>query len=95
MILINLAYGAANLFHKLLTEIRFIGGTILPLQRLRNSGVVFRSHFPQVGHFSPLDRAGVGYIKDIFQPGPAAAILMNESDALGTGLHPPPHGFIP
>ena len=92
---VNLVDGAAGLLHELIAKVRFLGGAILPLQSLRNSGMVFRPHFPQVGRFCPLDRAGVLHIKDVIQMGPAAGVLPNERDALRTGLHPAPHGFIP
>ena len=94
-VLVNLTDGAAGLFHKLIPEICLLGGAVLPLQSLRNSGMVFRPHFPQVGCSRPLDRAGVRHIKNIFQMGFAAGILPNERDAFRTGLHPAPHGFIP
>ena len=92
---VNLVDGAAGLLHELIAKVRFLGGAILPLQSLRNSGMVFRPHFPQIGRSRPLDRAGILHIKDVIQMGPAAGVLPNERDALRTGLHPAPHGFIP
>ena len=95
MVPVDLADGAAGLLHERPANVRFLCGAVLPLQSLRDGGMMVLLQLPQVGRSRPLDRAGVGHIKDIFQPGPATAVLLNQGDALGTGLYPPPHGFIP
>ncbi len=95
MLPVNLLHRTAGLLHELIAKVRFFRGTVLLLQRLRNSGVVFRPHFPQVGGPRPLDRAGICHIKDVFQLRPAASIFPNEGDTFGAGLHPASHGIIP
>ena len=89
------AHGAFGLLHELPANVRFLAGAVLPLQCLRNRAGLLRRHFPQVGHFCPPDRAGVGYVKDIFQVRPPTSAGPNESDPLGAGLHPPPHSVVP
>ena len=89
------AHGTAGLFHELPANVRFLAGAVLPLQRRRNSAGLFFRHFPQVGCFCAPDRAGIGYVKNIFQVRPSAHASPNEGDALGPGLYPPPHGIVP
>ena len=43
---INFVHGAAGLLHESPTKVRFLRGTILPLQGFRNSVVVFLPQFP-------------------------------------------------
>ena len=81
--------------HQLDTDVPVLGGAIPPLQPVQHGGIVFLPHFPQVGRFRALHRAGVRHIKNIFQRGPAPLVSADESNALGAGFHPPPHGFIP
>ena len=89
------AYGAADLFHDLPADVRFLAGAVLPLQCRRNSAGFLRRHLPQIRLTRPTDGAGVSYVKDIFQARPSTRISPNEGDPLGTGLHPPPHGIVP
>lgn len=95
MLTVNLLHRTAGLLHELIAKVRFFRGTVLLLQHLRNNGVVFRPHLPQIGCFRSLDRAGVRHIKDVFQLWPAASIFPNEGDTLGAWLHPSPHSIIP
>ena len=46
-------------FHDLLPDVPIPGGTVPPFQRVQHGGVVVLPHFPQVGRFGPLYRAGV------------------------------------
>ena len=92
---IDPAHGTAGLFHELPANVSFLARAVLPLQRRRDSAGLFRRHFPQIGHFCAPDRAGVRYVKDIFQMRPSARAGTNESDTLGPGLYPPPHGIVP
>ena len=95
MVPVDLAYGAFGLLHERPANIRFLGGTILPLQCLRDNGVVVLPHLPQVRLPRSTHRAGIRHVKDILQPGPAAAVFADQGDTLGSGLYPAPHGIIP
>ena len=89
------AYGASDLLHEYPANIVLLRGTILPVQRFRNSAGFLRRHLPQIRLARPTDGAGVGYVKDILQLGLAPLVLPNEGNALGPGLHPPPHSVVP
>ena len=95
MVPIGFVHGALGLLHERPAEVPLLRRAVLPVQSLDDSGVMIFPQLPQVGRPRPPNRAGVGYVKDIIQAGPAAAILMNERDALRTRLHPPPHGIVP
>lgn len=45
--------------HDLLPDVPIPGGTVPPFQSVQHGGVVVLPHFPQVGRFGPLHRAGV------------------------------------
>jgi len=95
MVPVDLIDGTVDLLHEHPANICFLRSTVPPLQRLRDGGMVIFPHFPQVRCSRAFDWACILHIKDIFQPGPAAAVLVDEGDALGAGFHPPPHGVIP
>lgn len=92
---VDLVHRPRRQLHKLFANVPVLGGAVPPLQRLQYGGVVVLAHLPQVGRFSPLHRAGIRHVKDVFQGGPAPPVLADEGDALGTGLHPAPHGIVP
>ena len=70
------------------------GAVFLP-QRLHDGSVMFLPQLPQYGRFASPDRTGIRHIKDVLQPGPAAAVLADEGDSYRPGPDPPPHPLIP
>ena len=92
---VDLVYRPRRQLHDLFPDIPIPGGAVPPFQRVQHGGMVVLPHFPQVGRFGPLHRAGIRHVKDVFQGGPAPPVLADEGDALGAGLHPPPHGLVP
>ena len=92
---LDLIDGPAGLFHECPVNVRFLRRAVLPFQRPCNGGVVVLPQCPQIGCSRPLDWTCVRYVKDIFQPGLAAAVLVDQGDAFGIGLYPPPHCPIP
>ncbi len=95
MIPVDLVHRPRRQLHQLSADVAILGGTVLPLQCFHYGGVMILPHFPQVGRFCTFHRAGVRHVKDIFQRGSVPLVLADEGDALGTGLHPPPHGSVP
>lgn len=73
---------AAGLLHELPADVRFPDHAIFPRQRFRNGVIVFFMQFPQIQHFRTAYRPGVAYVKDMLQIGPAAAVLVNQRNAL-------------
>ena len=51
VVTVDLADGAAGLFHERPADVRFLCGTILPFQCRHDCGMVFLSQFPQVRCF--------------------------------------------
>ncbi len=92
---VDFIHGPLRRFHQLCADVPILYRAVFPFQRFRHGGVVVLPHCPQIGRFRPLHRAGVRYVKDIFQRRPAPSVFMDQSNALGTRLHPSPHGFIP
>ncbi|WP_202621041.1 hypothetical protein [Pseudoflavonifractor sp. 524-17] len=92
---VNPVRNAVGLLHELPAKVRFRCGAVPALQRRPNRAIFLRRQFPQVGRPRPPHRAGVGHIEDVLQMRPSAAVLFDESNALGPGLHPPPHGLVP
>ncbi|MDE7260587.1 MAG: hypothetical protein K2N78_00755 [Oscillospiraceae bacterium] len=95
MVPADLIDGPAGLFHERRANVRFLCRAVLPLQSLHDGGMVIRPHFPQVGCFRSLDRACIGYVKNVCQLRPAAASLMNKCDALGASPYPTLHFIVP
>ena len=56
---VDLVYRPRRQLHDLFPDIPIPGGTIPPFQRVQHGGMVVLPHFPQVGRFGPLHRAGV------------------------------------
>ena len=92
---VDLTHRPRRQFHELFPDAVVLGGTVLPLQCLHNSGVVFRLHLPQVGRPCATHGLGVRHIKNVLQMGPSAAVLTDQGDALGAGFDPSPHGVVP
>lgn len=88
-------HGAAGQFHDLVAYVPIFNGTIPLFQRFQDSGVVVLFHLPQIRRFGTLHWTGICHVKDIFQAGPAPAVLADEGDALGARFHPAPHPLIP
>jgi len=95
VVLIRALYGASGQFHDLIANIPILDGTILPLQRFQDGGMVRFLYLPQIGRFGPLHWAGVRQVKDIFQPGSAVRVFADQGDAFGARFHPAPHPLIP
>ena len=92
---VDLVYRPRRQLHELFSNVPVPYGAVPPLQRLQHGGVVVLAHLPQVGRLGPTDGPGVRHVKDVFQGGPTPPVLADEGDALGAGLHPPPHGVVP
>ena len=56
---VDLVYRPRRQLHDLFPDIPIPGGTLPPFQRVQHGGMVVLPHFPQVGRFGPLHRAGV------------------------------------
>ncbi|MCI9069016.1 MAG: hypothetical protein HFI65_10265 [Lachnospiraceae bacterium] len=92
---VDLVYRPRRQLHELFSNVPVPCGAVPPLQRLQHGGVVVLAHLPQVGRLGPTDGPGVRHVKDVFQGGPTPPVLADEGNALGAGLHPPPHGVVP
>lgn len=64
---IDIVYRPRRQLHQLSANISALGGAVLLLQCFHHDGVMILPHFPQVRRFCAFHRAGVRYVKDIFQ----------------------------
>ena len=64
---VDLVHRPRRQLHQLSADGPVLGGTVFLLQCFHHSGVVVLLHFPQVGRFRVLYRAGVRHVKNIFQ----------------------------
>ena len=71
-----------RLLHKLPADIVFLCRAVLTRKGFRNGCMMLLAQLPQVRHFCTAYRARVAHIKDVLQIGPAAAVLVNQRDAL-------------
>jgi len=74
LIPVDRTHSPCRQLHELFPDATVLGGTILSLQCLHNSGVVLRPHFPQVGRPCAAHRLGVRHIKNVLQMGPSAVL---------------------
>lgn len=73
---------AAHLLHKLPADIGFLYRAVLMSKGFRNCRMMFLAQLPQIRHFCTAYRARVAHIKDVLQIGPAAAVFVNQRNAL-------------
>ena len=92
---IDLIHGMDGHIHKLVANVPARIGAIPFSQGGEDGRVVFLPHLPQVRFPRPTHRAGVPIVVDILQIRLTPPVLSDDCDALGTGLHPAPHGIVP
>lgn len=56
---VDLIYRPCRQLHDLFPDVPISSGTVPSFQRVQHGGMVVLPHFPQVGRFGPLHRAGV------------------------------------